>query len=207
MASMRALAGVILAAAGLQANAQTYFGQDPASRHFELYKQMRAADNTKTEPVDAGQANSAITTDNSVTVSAPYLPPLVATCQQSGQWKGLPSEDFSAMNQLGRAICTDTPFATLLPEANGTRSKYFAQLSLAYDYVSQRAQLGRALESAELDKVNLPNVYVTRKPNASENGGIIYSFEMTMNTGTGKPTTMTGLLEVARKTTSTAALH
>lgn len=151
----------------------------------------------------------------------PVLPTLVSSCETRGSWTSLPEHDISAMSELNRRMCVNGTFAELLPEKTATRSKTFTQLGLAYDYLAQKAQLGDAVQSGELDKANLPNMYVMQKPYAADNGHIVYTFELTVRrpasetgaplqdeivNGTTRLGKITGLFEIA-PSTSKATLN
>lgn len=143
----------------------------------------------------------------------PPAPPAVDVmqCETSGRWHSLPVEDFSTLGQQGASVCTDLPFAEALPGA-ATRSKYLEQLRLGYKFLDEKARLGQAVQSGDLDEKNLPNLYVVQQPYASDRGGIVYSFELRVrrpaseatlplpdetSEGASKRGTLKGLMEVA----------
>jgi len=150
----------------------------------------------------------------------PVIPTLISSCETRGSWTSLPEQDNSSMSELGRHICVNGDFTEFMPEKGATRAKTFNQLGLAYDYLRQKAQLGSAVQSGELDKANLPNMYVMQKPYANDSGNIVYMFELTVRRPTGEAglplkeetvqgTTrlgkITGLFEIAPTATTKAA--
>lgn len=156
MGHIRQLTGAFVLAMGLQgpahADAPLAITADPdADRHFEIYKQLRSDD-------------------------APEAPLLVANCQTDGKWQHVPDDDNSAMKELGRSMCVNNIPFEMLSKENGDRAKTFNQLGLAYDYLRQKVQLGKPVESGEIPMV--PTIWVARRPNASDSGETVYTFYM-----------------------------
>ncbi len=209
MSKLHQIAGALMTTVGLHGAAMAT-GAVPAPLPPSSNQTVISAVNGQMQTnanKDLGTHSTTLTEVNSASPAQ-----LVLTCKTQGMWKSIPSEDFSAMGQLGKSLCTDQDFQTALPIAGATRDKYFTQLSLAHRQLAQLAQLGRAVQGGDLTDINLPNMFVVEKPNASAKGGIVYQFELTIrqplseggtplseeqNDGTTRTGKLKGLLEVA----------